>query len=97
MKMFEILQLKDNFNFDPLIMYVYKITDTMVQFKIPGEIWDNIQIEEDSIRKLKNMFEYVGYSRPISEDFLNMRIPMKNKMPIVYLTLKNPINNKQIL
>jgi len=36
--MFEILQLKDNFNFDPLIMYVYKITDTMVQFKIPGEI-----------------------------------------------------------
>jgi len=28
------------------------------------------------------MFEYVGYSRPISEDFLNMRIPMKNKIAL---------------
>jgi hypothetical protein len=94
MEMFEILQARNNFNFDPLLMYVCKITDTMVQFEIPGEIWDNIQIEEDSIRRLQRIFEFVGYSRPISEDFLNMRIPMSKKMPIVYLTLANPINNK---
>ena len=68
----------------------------MVQFEIPGEIWDKIQIEEDSIRKLKKIFEHVGYSRPITEDFLDMRIPMSKKMPIVYLTLANPKNNQQL-
>jgi hypothetical protein len=94
MKVWEVMSTNSNF-FDPLFIFIMKINDHEIIFEIPGEVWDKITVEEDKIRWLKKLFTDVHYERPITEDFLNMRISMSEKIPIVYLILRNPIN-KQI-
>lgn len=89
MKAWEIMETKKEL-FDPLFAFVTSISDDVVVFEIPGNIWDSISIETDKIQFLLTMFESVEYTRLLREDFLDMRIPMNQKVGIVHLYLKNP-------